>query len=94
MKLAPATKLDKRNTALSKKIDDDVILANCDDIIIFFIYGQFGVTRKLNMCAYLRTKFHVSSIILTSFRQGWGNFILPPSQNKPLKLKNNKAYPN
>ena len=37
------------------------------------------------MCVYLRAKFEVSSIILTSFRQG---VILPPSpqpQNKPLK---------
>ena len=27
------------------------------------------------MCVYLRTKFQVSKIILTSFRQGEGNFI-------------------
>ena len=26
--------------------------------------------RKLNMCVYLRNKFQVASIILTSFRQG------------------------
>ena len=30
MKLGPVTKLDKRNTATSKKIDDDVMSANCD----------------------------------------------------------------
>ena len=38
----------------------------------------------LHMDAYLRAKFEVSSIILTSFRQG---VILPPSppQNEPLK---------
>ena len=36
------------------------------------------------MCVYLRTKFQVSSIILTSFRQG--GVILPPQpQNEPLK---------
>ena len=37
------------------------------------------------MCVYLRTKFQVSSIILTCFR--WGNFNPPPSppQNEPLK---------
>ena len=34
------------------------------------------------MCVYLRTKLQVSSIILTSLKQG-GNF--PPPQNEPLK---------
>ena len=43
---------------------------------------------KLHMCVYLRTKFQLFSIILTSFRQG---VILPntpssASQNKPLKI--------
>ena len=39
------------------------------------------------MCVYLRTKFQVSSTILTSFRLGGGGgVILPPSpQNEPLK---------
>ena len=40
------------------------------------------------MCVYLRTKFQVSSIIITSFRQGEGVILtapLPPPQNKPLK---------
>ena len=32
------------------------------------------------MCVYVRTKFEVSSIILTSFRRG-----NPPPQNEPLK---------
>ena len=39
------------------------------------------------MSVYLRAKFQVSSLILTSFRQGgrgWGNFTNPP-QNEPLK---------
>ena len=34
---------------------------------------------------YLRTKFEVSSLILTSFRQGAGGSFTPPYQNKPLK---------
>ena len=42
MKPEPVTKLNKRNKTMSKKIDDDVILANCDVIVIFLIYGQFG----------------------------------------------------
>ena len=37
------------------------------------------------MYVYLRIKFQVSSIILTSFRQGVWVILLPPSQNKPLK---------
>ena len=39
------------------------------------------------MDVYLQTKFEVCSIILTSFRQGGGNFTPPPSlppQNEPL----------
>ena len=35
MKLGPVTKLDKRNKTTSKKIDDDLILENCDVIAIF-----------------------------------------------------------
>ena len=43
------------------------------------------------MGVYLRAKFEVSSIILTSFREGWGGggVILPlshPPQNEPLKI--------
>ena len=46
MKLGPATKLDKRNKKTSKKIDDDVILENCEFIAIFSICGQFGAIWK------------------------------------------------
>ena len=46
MKLGPVTKRDKRNKATSKKIDDDVMSASCDVIVIFPIYGQFGAIRK------------------------------------------------
>ena len=45
------------------------------EVLVYFL--------KLHMCVYLRTKFKVSSIILTSFRQ-WSNFT-SPLQNKPLK---------
>ena len=48
MKLGPVTKLDKRNKATSKKIDNDVMLANCEFIVIFPIYGQFEAIRKLD----------------------------------------------
>ena len=77
MKLAPATKLDKRNTALSKKIDDDVILANCDDIIIFLIYGQFGVIRKPDSeCKVCKTYIFINRNLLSckNRKQNWKIF--------------------
>ena len=49
MKLGPVAKLEKRNTKTSKeqkkkkkKNDDDVMSANCDVIVIFPVYVQFG----------------------------------------------------
>ena len=35
MKLGPVTKLDKRKKITSKKLDVDVMLRNCDVIVIF-----------------------------------------------------------
>ena len=46
MKLGPMTKLEKRNTATSKKFDDNDMSVSCDVVIIFPIYGQFGAIRK------------------------------------------------
>ena len=46
MKLGPVTKNDKKNMTTSEKFDDEVISANCDVIVIFPIYGQFGANRK------------------------------------------------
>ena len=46
MKLGLVTKIDKRNTATSKKFDNDVMSANCDIIVMFPIYGLFGAIRK------------------------------------------------
>ena len=48
MKLGPVNKLDNRNKTMSKKFDDDVMLANCDVIVIFSIYDQFGTIQKLD----------------------------------------------
>ena len=47
-KLGPVAKLNKRNKTTSKKFDDDVMSVNCDFIINFSIYGQFGAIRKLD----------------------------------------------
>ena len=46
MKIGPVTKIDKRNTETSKKIDDDVMSKNCDVIIVFLIYSQVGAIPK------------------------------------------------
>ena len=46
MKLGSVTKIDKRNKSISKIFDDDVTSENCDVIIIFSLYGQFGDIRK------------------------------------------------
>ena len=43
-----------------------------------------GIFSELGMCVYLRTKFQVSGVILTSFRQA-GVILPPPPQNEPLK---------
>ena len=46
MKRRPVTKLGKRNKTTSKKVDVDVMSENCDVIVIFRIFGQFGTVRK------------------------------------------------
>ena len=46
MKLGLVTKRNKRNKKTSKKIDVDVMSANCDVIVIFRSFGQFGAIRK------------------------------------------------
>ena len=46
MKLGPVTKLDKRNRATSKKFYIDVISEDCDTIVIFWIFDQFGAVRR------------------------------------------------
>ena len=45
MKLGPVTKPDKRNKTTWKIFEDGVMSVNCDIIIIFLIYGQFGIIR-------------------------------------------------
>ena len=46
MKLGPVTKLDKRNKTTSKRFYDDVMSTNCEVIVIFPIYGQFGAIQN------------------------------------------------
>ena len=47
-KLGSVAKFNKRNKTTSKKFDDDVMSVNCNFIINFSIYGQFGAIRKLD----------------------------------------------
>ena len=62
MKLGSVTKLDKRNKITSKKIDDDVTSANCDAIVIFPIYDQFGAIRKPDSgCVVCKTYNFINS---------------------------------
>ena len=51
MKVGGVINLDNRNTATSKKIDDDVIFPNCDAIVFFSIHGQF---RAIPMSSFER----------------------------------------
>ena len=44
--LGTVTKLDKRNKKTSNEFDDDVMSENCDIIVIFLVYGQFGAIWK------------------------------------------------
>ena len=46
MKLGSVTKLNKRNKAMSKKIEDDMMSTDFDVIIIFPIYCQSGAIWK------------------------------------------------
>ena len=46
MKLGLVTKPDKRNMGTPKKIDDNVMSADCDVIVFFLIYGQSEQSRS------------------------------------------------
>ena len=48
MKLGPVTKLYERNKARTKEFYDGFMQANCNFIVIFPIYDQFGAIRKLD----------------------------------------------
>ena len=48
MKLGSVTKIDKRNMAMAKKLDDDVMSPKYDVIVTFLIYDQFLLIWKTN----------------------------------------------
>ena len=66
MKLGPVTKLDKRNKTTSKKMDNYVMLENCDVISIFSIYGQFEAIRKPESgCIVCKTYIFINRNLLS-----------------------------
>ena len=66
MKPGPLTKLDTRDTATLKKIDDDVMSANCDAIVFFLIYGQFAVIWKpYSRCMNYKTYIFINNNFLS-----------------------------
>ena len=66
MKLGPVTKLDKKNKTTSKKCDDDAMLANCDVIVIFQIFCQFGAIWKQDSgCIVCKTYMFININLLT-----------------------------
>ena len=66
MKLGPVTKPDKRNTATSKKLDDNIMLTNCGVTFILPIYSQSGAILKEDSGQMVcNTYIFVNSIILS-----------------------------
>ena len=70
MKLGLVTKFYKRMKTTSQKIDDDVISANSDVIVIFLIYDQFGAIQKPDSaCIFCKTYIFINSNFL--FYKNW-----------------------
>ena len=66
IKLGPVTKHDKRNKTISKKIDHDVMSQNCDAIVIFPIYCQFGGIQNPDPgCLVSKTYIFINSNLLS-----------------------------
>ena len=78
MKLGPVTKLRKRNKATSKKIDDDVMSENCDVIVIFRGFGQFGTVWRPDSGHRVCRSYVVSS----------SNLCLTKTENRTKKISN------
>ena len=56
MKLGPVTKLYNGNKTTSTIFDDDVMSKNCDVIVIYPIYDQFGAIQKPDSAAKTEKK--------------------------------------
>ena len=66
MKLRQVTKLDKRKKTKSKKYDDEVMSENCDVIVNFPIYDQFGAIWKPDSgCIVCKTYIFINNNLLS-----------------------------
>ena len=92
MKHVPITKLDKRNKTTPKKFDDNLMLENCDVIVIFLIYGQFGTTWKPDSRRIgCKTNIFINSSLLSykNWKQIWKIF----NRALTLLLSNDTIFP-
>ena len=70
MKSGPVSKLDKKNKKAPKSFKNDAVLANCDVISIFPIYGEFGAIRKpVSQRVACKSYFFIKTSIL-SYKTG------------------------
>ena len=67
-KPGPVTKLEKRKKTTSKKFNDDVMSANCDVIVIYLIYGQFGAILNPDSGRMLCKTYNFINSNLLSYR--------------------------
>ena len=70
MKLGTVTKFDNGNKTTSIKFDNDVISGNCDVIVIFLIYGQFGAIQKPDS-GHIACKTYIFIKINLLFYKNW-----------------------
>ena len=65
MRLGLVTKRDKKNKTTSKKSDDDSMMGNCNIIVIFLIYDQFGgIWGLASECIVCKTYIIINSNLL------------------------------
>ena len=83
MKLGPVTKRDKENTGTSKKLDDDVMLADCDVIVFSPIYGPFADIRKPDFRCMIYKKLTFSLTV---------TFYLTKPENRTKKSLTQLSY--
>ena len=72
--LRPVTKLDNKRKRPSKGINDDVMSKNCDVIVFFLIYNQFGAIQKPDSGpAVCKTYIFINNNFLSSknWKQNW-----------------------
>ena len=66
MKHGPVTKLEKREKATSKKFDAGVMSTDCNVIVIFPLYGQFGaIQRPDSACIVCKTYIFINRNLLS-----------------------------